>query len=634
MSIKAKLSLLISFIVTIILTLNISIYYFTSINDLQESAEKQMVTIAKQIGTSLNAAEQSKKFMEDTLGEKLRAAAIAAQNELDPRIDYVQNSELITLSLKLGVDDITLWKRSANDIVALKSSDPNELNQGSNSWDYWYTAFNQLFELQEVTVLQGQTLLNYWSGPFQYASSDPSSIKKWGYYYDGTTDYMINPYIDAKEFLDFEDQIGTDALITNLMNNNPNILEITGFNPAFFGEPDHLTLKKGQLVHNLDVRAIEFGKYTYKDKGTDISYVNEAAQSGDLYTTTGVLNGQSVIRSFIPLDEGSKLVIGVSFDQAEIKHILNRQLLIHCSISVSLILIAWMVSYFIAGVLIRPLRQILHNINEISEGRFGEHLSIKRHDELGFLSARVNIMADNLQEYMGKIRETEEVIRRSEKLSIVGQLAAGVAHEIRNPLTTLKGFVQLHQKKGALSDAHLKIMLSELDRINFIVSEFLVLAKPSITQYQLINIQDIIQDMIMLINIEASVNKITFEIQASDEGEIPAVVCEPNQMKQVFVNLLKNSAEAMPNGGTISIDLKHSEAEGAVIIRVVDTGIGIDEVDLPRLGEPFFTRKDSGNGLGLMVSQRIIANHKGTMDIISKLGEGTCVIIKLPTQTV
>ncbi|WP_373231154.1 ATP-binding protein [Cohnella sp.] len=757
MSIKAKLALLISFIVTIILSLNISIFYYTTKNELQVSAEKQMVTIAKQIGTSLDAAEKSKKFMEDTLGEKLRSVAIAAQSELDPRIDHVRNEELAALSLKLGVDDITLWKRTHNDIIALKSSDPNELNQSSKTWDYWYTAFNQLFDLQEVTIPQGQKLLNYWSGPFQFATSDPNSIKKWGNYYDGKTDYMINPYIDAQEFLDFENQIGTNALINYLMQDNPDILEITGFNPEFFGEPVFLKLKKGQLVHNLDVRAIEFGQYTYKDMGKDVKYVKETAQFGTLFTTTGYLNGKSVIRSFVPLKEGSKFVIGVSFDRSAIDQILKHQLFIHSTISISLILLAWIASYFIAGVLIKPLRHILENINEMSEGRFGRQLVIQSHDELGLLSSRVNTMADNLQTYMGKLqasaeelritkeylesfvnhtsdaihvtdlqgnitqvnkafenmyglneaevlheknhhipkelrkeytdilerilsgesvadyettrsmkngksidvsitvspirnqreeivavaeisrnitarKQTEEIIRRSEKLSVVGQLAAGVAHEIRNPLTTLKGFMQLLKEKASLPDYHLDIMLSELDRINFIVSEFLVLAKPQVTRYQPVNIPGIIKDMIMLLDLQASMSNVNFELQAPEV--IPAVVCEANQMKQVFVNVLKNSIEAMPDGGTVTINLQYNEKKCVVIIQIQDQGVGISEEDLPRIGEPFFSNKQSGNGLGLMVSQRIIANHKGTMEIFSTLGQGTCVRVQLSALAV
>jgi signal transduction histidine kinase len=627
-SIKAKLSLLISFMVTIILSLSISIYYYSSKAEQQKSVQKQMLTIAKQIGTSLDASEKSRRFMEEKLGEKLRATAIAAQNELGPQIDHVRNEELVRLSHKLDIDHITLWKRTVNDIVVMKSSDPAEIGQGSNTWDYWYTAFGQLFAEQKVTIPQGQILQNFWSGPFQYSTSDPQSIKKWGYYYDGTTDYLINPYIDAKGFLDFEHEIGTDALIGFLMKDNTDIVEITGFDSHFFGKPPILKLRGDELVRNLDVRDIVFGQYSSTDIDQDVAYVNDVSSSGRMLTTAGVLKGKPVIKSFIPMSDGMNLVVGISFDREVIQHFLNRQLFIHCMIAIGLILFSWVISYFIAGLLIKPLRHILDNINEIAEGRFSIQLAIHSQDEIGLLSAGVNKMADNLKAYMGKLQDSAEVIRRTEKLSVVGQLAAGVAHEIRNPLTTLKGFVQLQKEKGSITDSHLDIMLSELDRINFIVSEFLVLAKPQHTHYESVHIQGIIDDMIRLLDSHASLSHVEFETRIA--GNIPPVLCEINQLKQVFVNVMKNSIEAMKDGGTVKLELSCDDKEPYVVIRIMDQGSGISEEDLVRLGEPFFTSKPLGNGLGLMVSQRIIANHKGMMNISSTLGIGTCVEIKLP----
>jgi signal transduction histidine kinase len=228
-------------------------------------------------------------------------------------------------------------------------------------------------------------------------------------------------------------------------------------------------------------------------------------------------------------------------------------------------------------------------------------------------------------------KQTEEVIRRSEKLSVIGQLAAGVAHEIRNPLTTLRGFVQLNKQQGALSDAYLDIMLSELDRINFIVSEFLVLAKPQVGQFVPVDMRSLLSDMISLLDSQASLISASFDTRFSEH--VPLIDCDANQLKQVFINIIKNSLEAMEDGGgTITVELDYDSADHAAVIRVKDQGRGISEEDLPKIGEPFFTSKTSGNGLGLMVSHRIIANHKGTMNYSSKLGEGTCVEIRLPAR--
>jgi len=754
-SIKAKLSLLISSIATIILLLNLSIFYYSSKHEMESGLRQDMLTIAKQIGTSLDSAEKSKRLMEDMIGEKLRAVAIAAKSELDPRLDKVDNEQLAALSQKLGVDHISLWQRTGDDILVLRSSDPKELNMGSKSMDYWFKAFNQLLDDREVTIPQGQKLLHYWAGPYQYSSSDPDRVRKWGYYYDGSTDYIINPYVNAQVFLDYENKIGTNALIRSMMAGNDEILSIAGFDSEFFGKPHIVKVKKGKVIRNLDVRDVPFGEYGYAKRDDDLALVRKAAESGQAATARLKVEGREVFKSFIPLQDEKRYVVGVIFDYGSIKKALDHQLFLLFAISAGLLLLVWVSSYFIAGVMIRPLRHILDYVNEIAVGSFGKKIAVRSRDELGTLSSRVNAMADNLQTYMNRLRDSaeelrstkeylesfvnhtsdaihvtnmqgevkqankafeaiygwcpedaidrepvivpehlkreyedlrarveagqsvtdyetvrltkdgslidvsitvspirdereevvaiaeisrnitarkqaEEMIRRTEKLSVIGQLAAGVAHEIRNPLTTLRGFVQLGQKQGALSSSYLDIMLPELDRINLIVSEFLVLAKPQISEYKLTDMAGLLQDMISLLESQASLVNVAFKPRFA--LDVPHIVCDENQLKQVFINVIKNSLEAMEDeGGEIGIELERSEGEEeAIVIRVTDQGRGIAAEHLSRLGEPFFTSKSSGNGLGLMVSQRIIANHRGAISFASKPEEGTQVEIRLP----
>lgn len=753
MSIKAKLALLISIVVTVILTMNITVTYITTEKELRRIAELQMVTIAKQIGTTLETTERSRKFMEDLVGETLRNAALAAKSELDPRIDHVTNEQLVRLSRKLGVDHITLWVRTPDDIVAVKSSDPKEINLSSKTWDYWHTAFQQLFNLEPVTVAPGQKLENYWSGPIQYSSSNPDRIDKWGYYYDGTTEYMINTYVDAKRLLEFEENNGTSRLIRRLLEDNPNILGIVGFNPQFFGKPPILKEKQGILVQNLDVREIVFGDYTYRDEEGDAEAVRLTASSGQVVTKLVKADGKKMMKSFIPLQGDFSYVAGVTFNYGAIEQVLNRQLLLQLCISIGFILAAWAASYLIAEVTMQPLRLIVRKVGEISHGRFNHQIPIRSGDELGLLSSRINMMANSLRTYMDMLKnsseelrgtkeylesfvghtsdsihvtdlegrviqvnpafekmfgwkmdevfnktlpnateegertyaeirkrvlrgeavadfetvrltkageildmsvtvspirnesgevvaiaeigrnitsrkQAEEAIRRSEKLSVVGQLAAGVAHEIRNPLTTVKGFLQLQQQTGKVTASHLEVMLSELDRINLIVSEFLILAKPQAAQYAQTDMRNLLSDIILLLEPLARLSNVNVETRYS--ADVPELKCEPNQLKQVFINVLKNGIEAMPNGGTITIELEFDSEANKVLVRITDQGGGIPEENMPRLGEPFFTSKPNGTGLGLMVSQRIIANHKGTMEIRSEVGRGTCVEIKLP----
>ena len=226
-----------------------------------------------------------------------------------------------------------------------------------------------------------------------------------------------------------------------------------------------------------------------------------------------------------------------------------------------------------------------------------------------------------------KKEETEGLLQKSEKLALVGQLAAGIAHEIRNPLTSIKGFIQLFKAKYTSDEVHFNLVLAELERINLIVSEFLVLAKPTAVEFKDKEIKILLNDVVTLINTHAIMNNV--QIFVEFESEISTIVCEENQLKQVFINILKNSIEAMPNGGIIDIKVKAIEKD-KISISFIDQGTGIPEDRIPKLGEPFYTTKEKGTGLGLMTSYKIIENHDGRLKISSKINEGTKVEVILP----
>jgi PAS domain S-box-containing protein len=223
-------------------------------------------------------------------------------------------------------------------------------------------------------------------------------------------------------------------------------------------------------------------------------------------------------------------------------------------------------------------------------------------------------------------RRTDELIMKSEKLSIVGQLAAGVAHEIRNPLTSIRGFVQLLEATSGGNPEYFHIILAELLRIESIINEFLLLAKPEAIRTREVNIQTIIQQTVHLLSPQALLHNVHIEYIVDESP--PFVECEPNHLKQVFINLLKNAIESMDSGGQVQIRLKVDQ--GYVVILFVDEGCGIPKERLDKLGEPFYTTKEKGTGVGLMVTQRIIETHKGTLTVNSVVGQGTCVEVRLP----
>jgi PAS domain S-box-containing protein len=225
------------------------------------------------------------------------------------------------------------------------------------------------------------------------------------------------------------------------------------------------------------------------------------------------------------------------------------------------------------------------------------------------------------------LRQAEERLSRTEKLSVVGELSASVAHEIRNPLTSLKGFVQLLQMEDDKHQDYYQIMLDELNRINHIVGELLLLAKPQHLKYTKMAIQKVLNDVISLLAVEASLYNVQIEVNFPKEDII--IECEPNQLKQLFINVIKNSIEASQNDSTISISLVRIEQD-KISITVKDNGCGISKERLEKIGEPFYSSKEKGTGLGLTVSFKIVQSHNGTINFDSEIGTGTLVNITLP----
>jgi two-component system, sporulation sensor kinase E len=224
--------------------------------------------------------------------------------------------------------------------------------------------------------------------------------------------------------------------------------------------------------------------------------------------------------------------------------------------------------------------------------------------------------------------EMEEQLRKSDTLNVIGELAAGIAHEIRNPMTALKGFIQLLE--GSVKEDHtmyFNVITTELSRIDSIINEFLILAKPQAVKFVEKDISQIMKETVDLLSAQAVLHNVQFRTYY--EQNLPRVFCESNQMKKVFINIIKNAIEVMPKGGYITVSIQ-KESEQRVHISIGDEGTGIPAHKIKKLGEPFYTTKERGTGLGLMVTYKIIEEHKGTIEVESKLGEGTVFHIYLP----
>jgi len=230
------------------------------------------------------------------------------------------------------------------------------------------------------------------------------------------------------------------------------------------------------------------------------------------------------------------------------------------------------------------------------------------------------------------LRSFEQKIERNERLAMIGQIAAGTAHEIRNPLTSIKGFLQMFLQ--SFSDngmererTYTEIMLTEINRINSLVSEFLLLSKQRDVQYSLVDLNTVFDEILPIVESQALLFGI--DVKFSSRGQLPLVVGDTELLKQVFINICKNGIEAMGEKGTLHIS-HHIDPEGdKVSIDIHDTGPGIPLYIIDKIFDPFFTTKEEGTGLGLSVCQKIIHDIGGQIRVSSK-GYGTTFHILLP----
>ncbi|OOR58195.1 two-component sensor histidine kinase [Bacillus mycoides] len=232
------------------------------------------------------------------------------------------------------------------------------------------------------------------------------------------------------------------------------------------------------------------------------------------------------------------------------------------------------------------------------------------------------------QSYVRTVVEMMNSMEETENLAVIGTMSTTIAHEIRNPLTALKGFTQIQKERNPEDTMSYEIMLQEIERINGFVSELMLLGKPKPTNYEWCNIGEILLYVVQLMESYATQYKVKFNLQV--DGNLPVINGDDKQLKQVLLNIIKNGIESMPGGGNIQI-LAYEKAGENLCISVEDQGLGIENEKIEKIGKAFYTTKENGTGLGLMITYKIIEEHQGSIAIESSMGIGTKVEIYLPT---
>jgi two-component system sporulation sensor kinase B len=219
-------------------------------------------------------------------------------------------------------------------------------------------------------------------------------------------------------------------------------------------------------------------------------------------------------------------------------------------------------------------------------------------------------------------------LRKSDQLNIMSELAASVAHEIRNPLTVVRGFMQLFDDNKQVPESvkpYIALIITEIDRTQEIIMNFLSFAKPRLERIEKISVAEHIQRIVDLMYSYAMLQNVYLKTFITGS---PYIKTDPDKFSQVLINIIKNGIEAMPNGGELEVNVK--EVNGMAVISIDDHGVGMTEEEIQRLGTPFYSTKTKGTGIGMMVSYRLIEKMNGQIKVKSKKGVGTQFIVTFP----
>jgi two-component system NtrC family sensor kinase len=300
-------------------------------------------------------------------------------------------------------------------------------------------------------------------------------------------------------------------------------------------------------------------------------------------------------------------------------------------------LASMMLSYLLSKRISVPIKQMAVASQEITGGNLETTVEVTSNDELGDLAETFNVMAASLKQRDEQLKEfTRSKIMESERLALIGQLAANVAHELNNPLQGIVTYSHLLLEKmpsngtSEKDSSSIQRIVTQANRCRDIIRGLLDFSRQRKPDTTVCDINTVIQECVTFVENQASFQNIEFVMHF--ETNLPTVVVDPSQMQQVFLNMIINAAEAMEDGGKLTIDTRSNSTENSIEISITDTGYGIPEDLFDKLFDPFFTTKevDHGTGLGLAISYGIIKEHGGEISIESKVGEGSTFLIRLP----
>ncbi|MDI6782508.1 MAG: ATP-binding protein [bacterium] len=291
-------------------------------------------------------------------------------------------------------------------------------------------------------------------------------------------------------------------------------------------------------------------------------------------------------------------------------------------------LFAMIMAYWLAGNIAKPIRQLASGAEQIAAGNLDWRIAVKSRGELGELAESFNHMAEKLLQN----RQVEAQLRLKDKLAALGQLSAGVAHEVGNPLSSIKVSAELIQRKfsnGTQEYKQSQYIIDEVDRLNTLITDFLAFAKPREPNITQTKIEPIVERTLALAHSQLTRKPYVLDWQ-NQTGPEDYVAVDEYQIQQVFLNLVLNACQAMANGGKLLLTAFKHSSEPMLGVSFTDEGSGIPEEVRAKIFDPFFTTKEAGTGLGLAIAHQIIEAHGGKIELKSELNKGTTFTVYLP----
>lgn len=394
-----------------------------------------------------------------------------------------------------------------------------------------------------------------------------------------------------------------------------------------------------QVQHAYGVEVMVFGasnalNFTTLDDLSDDGMVNlnadmkvqEARQKitesgGALVSKSVMLDGKPYKAIYDSLPQGRLYCLLRPMDDvAEGKRTLTWWI---SGIAVVVISLVALTSHLIGRNLSNPIKNLVQFTRQVSEGRLNGQCDVKSDDEIGDLTIAFNQMTSDL-------RESRNELIRAERLATAGRMAASFAHEIRNPLSSMRMLAQMLMQRKDLPiskrEQSVGYILEEIERIDDIVKGFMDFARPAALELETHDLNQALEEVLNVM--EANLNHHQLTLVKKIDRELPPIEFDRGKVKQGFMNIVLNAMEAMSEGGTLEVET--SQHEGRVQVDVLDTGVGIPSADLDQLFEPFFTTKVQGTGLGLVNTKRIMEQHGGDITVRSGEGKGTRVSFWLP----